>query len=75
MGLRGPTPKSATYHKLNGTCRPSRHGPLPERTAAMRPSELSEAEQEARKRELEAQRTRLYGESGLPDGSARRIRW
>lgn len=32
MGLRGPTPKSATYHKLNGTYRPSRHGPLPERT-------------------------------------------
>lgn len=81
MGLRGPKPMGATYHKMVGNYRPSVHGPLPERTAAMVPSEISEDEQAERKREIDQMRARLYGESGPPDpgprsgGSAKRIRW
>ena len=71
--------KSLEQHLLHGTFNPTRHGARP-KPAATQPTEISEAEQAARRAEIEAQRRAIYGEHP-PDpgprsgGSAKRIRW
>ena len=80
MGLRGPKPKGAAHAVMTGNYRPGRHGPRAKPAAAPQPSEISEAEQTARRAEIEAQRRAIYGEHPLDPGprsggSARRIRW
>lgn len=82
MELRGPKPKGAAHALMLGYYRPSRHRPRPEPTAEVMPSELSEAEQAERKRDIADFRRRLYGEAGpegidpgsRSGGNARRIR-
>jgi hypothetical protein len=80
--MRGRRPLPTAVLIAKGTFRRDRHGDrIDASTAATRPSEIGEAEQEQRKREIDAMRARLYGEAGPPDpgprsgGSARRIRW
>jgi hypothetical protein len=85
--MRGRKPKPTALHILHGTFRRHRHGNRIDAPAATptdpatKPSELGEAEQAERRRELDAMRARLYGSSGPPDpgprsgGNARRIRW
>lgn len=86
--MRGRPPKPTASHILHGTYRPHRHrnridAPGSEFTDATRPSEISEAEQAKRKREIDDMRARLYGEAGPPDpgprsggrGTVKRIPW
>lgn len=89
--MRGRRPIPTALHLARGTFRKSRHGdridapgqPADVTRSARTPSELSEAEQVARRDEISEMRKALYGEAGPPDpgprsggaGTVRRIRW
>jgi hypothetical protein len=85
--MRGRRPTPTAILLARGTFRQDRHGsridaPTPGELAAARmPSAISEAEQAARRDEIDAQRKAIYGEAGPSDpgprsvGKARRIPW
>jgi hypothetical protein len=85
--MRGRRPTPTAILIARGTFRRDRHGsridaPGQPGDTRTRPSEISEAEQAERKRELDAMRKALYGggrDGSIPGprsgGSAKRIRW